>query len=120
MLQNLPEAIDFHLPIWYNGAFTTQETEKIKLSGDEEELYRQLVCWCCVQRYWYYVLDSPKASDTEYDMIERCVAYIEEEFLLERNRYSPTIRPGSSFPSDYPKFVLFCFATPKESENENE
>lgn len=58
-------------------------------------LHRQLVCWCLIQRYRYYVLDSPVAPDELYDKIEKQVKDLEDEYGLI-NSHSPTKKPGSS------------------------
>ena len=88
----------------------------IVLSDDERKLHRQLVCWCQVERYWYYVLHTPQIIDGEYDEVENHIKQMEEEYNKEydthdyfRNPYSPAKLVGSGRKEDYCKLVRMEF-----------
>lgn len=89
--------IDFHLG-----------RRPVKLRTYPPLMYRQLVCWCLVQRFWYYVLDEPKCSDFFYDKIERFVFKLERKYKLF-NIWSPTKNIGSSSRASYPMSVIRLF-----------
>ncbi len=59
--------------------------------------------------YHYYVLDSPKVSDAEYNQLYRDVVLFEEKNPLLRVTHSPTQRVGGE-PLD--SFVSFTHSTP--------
>lgn len=103
-LSELPEELDFYLAGSYE--------PPAELKSDPLELYGQLVCWCLIQRFWYYVLGTPKATDTEYDMIELAVRELEDIYPTATDHpYSPSKTPGSEFLSDYPPSIhntFFC------------
>jgi len=101
MYYEIPDELDFHLPGCDQVATPIHE--------DESHSYRQLVCWCNVQRYWYYVLHEPKVTDMEYDAIEEVVKNMESECEYLTNKYSPSKVAGSSRPEDYPKLIRGLF-----------
>ncbi len=126
MASDLPEELDFHFPRSLTKEFVRlgeRGVERsvvpndeppmppVKLAEDDlDELYRQLVCWCLIQRFWYYVLAENKCTDLEYDFIERHVAKLEKmrpESPL--NRYSPTTRVASTLWWNYPPSVIKFF-----------
>lgn len=93
--------LDFHLP--------NKRPESIRLRMRYPRLlHRQLVCWCLIQRYWYYVLDEPKVSDRAYDKVEKMVYDLEREYGC-RNRWSPTKIVGSDNPNAYPHSIRNFF-----------
>jgi hypothetical protein len=91
--------LEFHLP--------GQSGETALLEAPYAR-YRQLVCWCLIQRFRYYVLERPKVSDRKYDEVERYIARMEQRYGLD-NPYSPTKEVGSSDPSSYPHSVFNWF-----------
>ena len=99
---NYPEGLDWHLPSpWVTTAY---------LSEDEKERHMQMVSWCLVQRFWYYVLNQPKVTDQEYDAVERQVKEAEDSAeYLRGNPYSPAKRVGSCRREDYPRSVRQFF-----------
>jgi len=101
---NPPALLCFHAP-------DDPDMEAVALRADEfKYMHRQLVCWCNIQRFWYYVIGCKKCRDSEYDYIERLVAEIEkEEPVLSENPFSPTRRPGSDIVIHYPRNVYQRF-----------
>jgi hypothetical protein len=98
---NYPEGLRFHVP---------GLDEPTELQEDERLRHRQMVSWCLVQRFWYYVLNSPQVTDQEYDAVERQVKDMEESAeYLRHNPYSPSRRVGSCRREDYPRSVRSCF-----------
>lgn len=102
MTLDLPDELDFHI------AGDEQDT-LVELKSDESELYGQLVCWCLIQRFWYYVLGTPQVPDTEYDMIEAVVKDLEDTYSYLSHPYSPCKIPGSDSYCDYPSSILNTF-----------
>lgn len=95
--------LEFHLP--------KQRGEQTRLRTNfPQYLYRQLVCWCLIQRYRYYVLGKPRVTDLQYDRIEAWVAKLEKENDDFQNPYSPTRCVGSDDPADYPHSIRNWFA----------
>lgn len=102
-LANLPEELDFHV------AGDERDT-LVELKSDESELYGQLVCWCLIQRFWYYVLGTPQVPDTYYDMIELALFELEDIYPSYLSHpYSPRRIPGSDNPYDYPSSIRTTF-----------
>ena len=93
-MQQNRQTLEFHVP---------GIDRPVELHEDASVRYRQLVCWCLVQRYRYYVLCDAKASDTEYDTIESQVLSLEK--LGNTNQYSPAVVVGSACLEDYPRSV---------------
>lgn len=92
----LPLELDFHLPAERNHLTTIQP--------DQLDAYSQLVCWCLVQRYWYYVLNDPQVVDKEYDEVESLVQQLEREYgSILNNQYSPSKHVGSGNCYHYPR-----------------
>jgi hypothetical protein len=128
---DLPDQLNFHLPNdttktsfkrGENGLMGVVKESVVDFHpptdldfDDTDNLYRQLVCWCLVQRFWYFVMKDPKFTDLEYDFIEAHVAKIEAEFphLKEANRYTPTKTVGSSMWWDrsYPDSIRRIFSS---------
>ena len=52
-------------------------------------------------RYSYYVLDAPVISDADYDMLERELISIENEFPELRTRDSPTQKVGGEYTTTF-------------------
>lgn len=105
VLADLPEELNFYIPGDDDGEFNY-----VELHPDEFMRYGQLVCWCLIQRFWYYVLGTPQAPDTEYDMIEAAIKELEENYPHSLDHpYSPTKRPGSDFLTDYPSSIVNSF-----------
>lgn len=99
-----PDEIEFHLP--------PNDAPVALKWGDDVALFRQLVCWCIIQRYRYYVLSDPAVSDTEYDEVEKFVLDMREEAEYLKRMYCPLAWIGSSRPEDYPSFVRCAFGNP--------
>lgn len=95
--------INFHLP-------GDEKSHLVELSSDLLGRYHQLVCWCLVQRFWYYVLGNPQVTDQEYDYIEHEVALL-EMLLPVKNKYTPTMTVGSNWIGDYPHSIHILFRT---------
>lgn len=93
--------IDFHIP-------GMGDSTELQLN-DLRNLYTQLVCWCLVQRFWYYVLADPQVSDSTYDKVERFVKEIEASKRVPINRESPTRMIGGDVASDYPFSIIGLF-----------
>src|SRR4051812_23739509 len=100
-----PESLDFHIP-GKDGVvvplLTPINYESVVAT------YRQLICWCLFQRYWYYVCGTPQVGDTDYDAIEKFIQQMEVECGLECT-LSPVGTIGSSRREDYPPFIRHCF-----------
>ena len=96
--------LNFHLP---------NDTGPVELRQSPVLRFRQLVCWCLIQRYRYYVLNDPKVSDLQYDQIEAECTQLAKEFGL-KNPYAPHKRPGSTRKADYPGSVRRWFAGHKK------
>jgi hypothetical protein len=100
---------DWYLPSRINFNIPGRDDEEVELIFDEDVLlYRQLVCWCLIQRYWYYVIGCPKVKDYIYDKVEEMVKEMEKADYLN-NPYSPTRKPGSSNQKDYPVWIVHLF-----------
>lgn len=100
----LPDELDFHLAGEYPGE------NLVELKSDPCEVYAQLVCWCLIQRFWYYILHTPQVSDTEYDEIENLVRELEETYPYSLDHpYSPTKKVGSESLIDYPPSIYTSF-----------
>lgn len=107
MSLDLEEPLDFHLPPGLDSY-----DPDVKLSEDIVLLHRQLICWCLVQRFWYYVIGEPQVSDQNYDEVEAEVKYLEDldPNLSILNPYSPINILGSDLPTSYPTNILGMFA----------
>src|SRR5690606_3638094 len=101
---NYPEALDFHIP---------EYPDPVPLRDDDVLRHRQLVSWCLIQRYRYYVLSDPKVTDREYDAIEQHIKDMESEAAYLKNKYSPTKTVGSCHRSHYPYSIRSLFPVEK-------
>lgn len=110
---NLPETLVFNYPV----SKTEVDLTHTVIQEDELKQYRQLVCWCLIQRYWYYVICEPKVEDSEYDLIEEYIKELEECIShSHRNPYSPTKNVGSDIVNFYPASIqLMFYAAGRES-----
>ena len=54
--------------------------------------------------YAYYVLDDPKLSDKEYDILFRELEKLESDFPLLINKLSPTQRVGHPVSSGFQRY----------------
>lgn len=106
----LPDVLDFQFPVEKLRTLRCRSLVTLHLL-DDELLYRQLVCWCLIQRYRYYVLSppQPKASDLLYDFIESRIKQMEDGCSYLTNSYSPSRKVGSSRAEDYPPFIRWLF-----------
>lgn len=96
------DKLNFHIP---------GEQGLVKLLTESLwHLYTQLVCWCLIQRFWYYVLHDPKATDTEYDAVEKHVATLESKLGRPFNKHSPTQTIGYQNSWMYPQSILMLFS----------
>lgn len=100
-IAEFPVEIEFHIP---------SHTEPVELQWEDETgVFRQLVCWCIIQRYRYYVLNDPAVSDMEYDNVEKFVLEMRGEADYIAKLYCPLTEPGSSRKEDYPSFIRHSF-----------
>jgi hypothetical protein len=104
----LPDQLDFCFPLERIAELSVQQYTTLHHDSDVK-LYRQLVCWCIVQRYRYYVLNEPEAHDALYDFIEAEIKRMESQCDYLHNRYSPSRCVGSTRREDYPAFVRWMF-----------
>lgn len=105
-----PETLDFHIP--YDPAIDDDLPEgPVVLNYDDDvTLHRQLLCWCLVQRFRYYVLSEPVATDGDYDAIEKYLIELEQTAAyLQGNKYSPSRMIGSCRRQDYPRSIRTWF-----------
>jgi DNA ligase (NAD+) len=65
------------------------------------ERHRDLAEQIDDHQYRYYVLDSPTASDAEYDRLMRELERLEEQFPALRTPNSPTQRVGGAYPTTF-------------------
>lgn len=105
----LPDSLPFYLPPTHDITPPVLTTLATGDNFDEIKLHRQLVCWCNVQRCWYYVINEPKVEDLLYDNVENYVKQLEEESSYLKNPYSPTKKPGSNMLRSYPKLIVMSF-----------
>jgi NAD-dependent DNA ligase len=104
---HLPDALAFHYPT----SKDLVDDTPIEIQESESKQYRQLVCWCLIQRYWYYVICEPKVKDIEYDLIEGYVKELEECIAHSQlNPYSPSKSVGSDLSITYPRSVWMMFS----------
>lgn len=59
---------------------------------------------CLLHRYLYYVLHRPFLTDLEYDRLEEAIRKFEKKHGIKHPR-SPTVVPGSTLASDYPRSI---------------
>lgn len=100
-IEEFPVEIDFHFPECHEPVALQWE--------DEVATFRQLVCWCMIQRYRYYVLNNPEVTDMEYDNVESFVLRMREEGDYLAQLYCPLTEPGSTRREDYPYFIRVGF-----------
>ena len=103
-LTEYPESIDFNFP--------GLDSPVVLQYDDDIKLFRQLVCWCLIQRFRYYVINEPLVTDTEYDHVEKFVLEMREEADYLRRMYCPLELIGSSRRQDYPVFIRLAFKEP--------
>ncbi len=110
----IPDEICFYFP--------GETSERAIVVHEElEARYPQMIFWLLVQRYWFYVLRTPKAPDMMYDKMKAWVMELEDEGLTspcfitqaEPRGCSPRFRSGWYLPSRYPQSVQDLF--PEES-----
>lgn len=105
--------LDFHYPT----TLTDFEVQKVPLTEhDIVGMYRQCICWCLLQRFWYYVIADPKVTDYEYDCVEELVKKLEviRPSLLGTNPYSPSICVGADNWRGYPASIHRMFENNSE------
>ncbi|TXH17543.1 MAG: hypothetical protein E6R03_03755 [Hyphomicrobiaceae bacterium] len=105
--------LEFHYPK------TLLEVEVVKVplkTDDLPAMYRQCICWCLLNRFWYYVLSDPKVSDHEYDSVENLVKKLEtiRPSLRGSNQYSPSICVGADNWRGYPASIHRMFENNSE------
>lgn len=100
-IHEYPDELNFNLP-------GTDHASKLAWE-DDRKLFRQLVCWCMIQRYRYFVLQDPKVSDLEYDEVEKFTLDMRLESDYIKRMYCPLEKPGSSRKEDYPGFIVNAF-----------
>lgn len=117
----LPQSIVFHLlqttKIQEDHAASSSlkyitaplDTDQELNYDDDRVLYRQLVNWLCIEKYWYYVLREPKTEEEAIEDIERYVISMEKENDALINPYSPSKKHLHSNPEMYPPFVRLMF-----------
>lgn len=88
-------------------------TGPTELSDDLTLRYRQLVAWCMIQCYRYWVLDDAGIPDHEYDQVEGYLRYLEQELPYELEeaamQRSPTVRIYGVNEGMYPYWVRALF-----------
>lgn len=118
------DEIDFHLP----GDVLEGREVFVGLSDEVDKMYHQLINWCIIQSFWYYVYQQPQVFDAEFDYIKKIIWNIEQEHYYEitegptmphvPNGYSPVKAWGNPFrhlPCRYPTYVQELFSVlPKE------
>lgn len=108
-----PETLDFHLPktsYFLEAGIINDPYAPTKLDyNDDVGLYRQLVHWTLIQRYWYYIIKKPQVEDQLYDCIEQVIREMEESADYLNNPFSPTKKVGSDRYTDYPPYIRWLF-----------
>ena len=100
--------------------------KETRLSEVPEEKYGQLIAWCALNSFWYYVVGSSAVTNEEFDYVKSMIAFIEhqeEEGEIETLGwysepqeplgFSPTKRgynPCRHIPSRYPCFIVQGFS----------
>jgi hypothetical protein len=105
--------LDFHYPT----RLTEHATVQVPLvESDIVSMYRQCICWCLLQRFWYYVIADSKVTDSEYDSVEQLVKKLEviRPSLLGTNKYSPSVCVGADNWREYPPSIVRMFENNSE------
>jgi hypothetical protein len=106
--ETIPDVIDFRFPrkhtkdrFWVNSP--------IKLSDEIGNRVRQLIIWCAVQSYWYYVLARPAYSDEDFDFVKNYINEMHRDFPLETKITHDVNLYWGRTPCHFPEYVRRVF-----------
>lgn len=107
----LPDELEIEFPL---------ETLRIELSEDLLTKYHQLVYWCMIQSFWYYVVGKEVVNNETFDFVKDWIREVEEAGEATTgatmphmpNGFSPTVNGWNPFyyqESRYPADVRKAF-----------
>jgi hypothetical protein len=83
--------LDFHLP---DPCTEHNPHGPIELLEDYNDRYNQLILWCMIQSYWFYVVNNPQVTDMEYDYVKKYIKLLEtgEDLGTEEGEVYETLK----------------------------